>query len=148
MSFKFVIDKIQQVSIVIIVALVSILGLSFVAWFFYDNVLFKTFPPESVDYYSGFGSYFGGIAGTLISLAGVLLVVHNLRQQSCQIKKLSEESIKRDLLLYLSAVDSEIERLLDFKMTVAYDKNKSTEFRKLVYGLCSLLMECRRTRRI
>lgn len=107
----------------------------FVAFVFYDNVKFDQFPPVQPEYYEYFGGYFGGVAGALLSFVGILLVIYNINQQGVQIQKIANDSIKSDILSYLSSVDNEIEKLLDAKLTVVYDKNDSCIFRDMVYGL-------------
>lgn len=81
-----------------------------------------------------FGDYFGGVAGALLSFLSILLIVYTIHLQSRQIESAQVETLKRDLLQYVSKADEEIERWLQRKLSAA-THDSDVEFGDIVWGL-------------
>ncbi|HHF2906766.1 TPA: hypothetical protein ACPJZ5_004610 [Vibrio diabolicus] len=65
--------------------------------------------------WASFGSYFGGVAGALLSFFSVLLLIITVWLQSSQIKQASEDSKNLELLGLVTRADNEIEQWLKIR---------------------------------
>ncbi|TOL87873.1 hypothetical protein [Vibrio parahaemolyticus] len=84
--------------------------------------------------WASFGSYFGGVAGALLSFFSVLLLIITVWLQSSQIKQASEDSKNLELLGLVTRADNEIEQWLKIrpaKKSIEGD----IEFSLIVWGL-------------
>lgn len=62
--------------------------------------------------WSAFGSYFGGVVGPIFSFLSTILLFYTIMQQSKNIEHVSSESLKLDMLRYVSRTEEEIEQWL------------------------------------
>lgn len=100
---------------------VAIIGLCILAAVFISYFVLGGFalgPSSSTVDWGAFGSYFGGVAGPLLTFISVVLIVYTLRQQRFQLESMSEENLKQDMLRYLSKIDDEISHLLTRRIQV------------------------------
>lgn len=81
-----------------------------------------------------FGSYFGGVAGALLSFVSVILILFTIHQQRRQIAATEDENRKNDLLLHISKADEEIERWLHKRLASTTD-GQTVEFGDVAWGL-------------
>jgi hypothetical protein len=81
-----------------------------------------------------FGSYFGGVAGALLSFTSILLILFTISQQKSVIEQQYDDSIKRDLLQYVSKSSDEIDNWLKKYLASTHD-NKTVEFGDIVWGI-------------
>jgi len=101
---------------------------------FYNYVgLDRPISSNSSDW-SNFGSYFGGVVGSIFSFLSIILLVYTIFQQSKNIKLANSEAIKLDMLRYLSRADEEIDQWL--KTELASSKSDATvKFGAIVWGV-------------
>lgn len=119
---------------IVFVFISGIIIIIFACLAFYLNVG-KNLPlSSSGQNWAVFGNYFGGVAGSLLSFLSVLLIVYTINQQEKQIKTAQQESLKIDLLKYLSKADEEIERWLQRKLA-ASQSDREVEFGDIVWGI-------------
>lgn len=85
--------------------------------------------------WGAFGSYFGGLAGPLLTFISVILIVYTVRQQRLQFKSMAAENLKQDMLRYLGELDNEIAHLLTREIHTG--NNRYVELGDLVAGISS-----------
>jgi hypothetical protein len=115
---------------------VAIVGLAIFIFVLAGYFLFGHFALKSSSSNSdwgSFGSYFGGVAGPLLTFLSTLLIVFTIYQQQTQIHETQSESLKLDMLRYLDKIDAEIMHLLSRPILV--DQSHYVEFGDLVYGI-------------
>jgi len=81
-----------------------------------------------------FASYFGGVAGTLLSFLSITLILYTISQQNIQIESSQEEMLKRDILHYISRADDEIERWLQRDLA-STSEGGYVKFGDIVWGI-------------
>lgn len=84
-----------------------------------------------------FGTFFGGVAGPILSFISILLVVYTLKQQQEQSKAIYEENIKQDNLRYLNKIGEDIDRFMSTDIVLGGDQK--VELGNLVYGVEKVL---------
>jgi uncharacterized membrane protein len=117
----------------LLLSLVGLLVLVAVALAFYIVVGQHAAISQSPADWATFGEYFGGTAGPLLAFVTVVLIVYTVYQQSLQIDDARRENQKRDLLLYVSRADEEIERCLKRKLHAEHNPTE-VEFGDIVWG--------------
>ncbi|MFP1872110.1 hypothetical protein ACLEDV_09130 [Lonsdalea quercina] len=117
----------------LIVALFGILILLvvFFGYFFLGGLYFGTSLSNAE--LGAFGSYFGGLAGPLLTFISVLLIVYTIRQQKLNLESVSDENIKQDMLRYLNKIDDEIAHLLTRRIHI--DNERVVEVGDVVSGI-------------
>lgn len=119
--------------------------------FFIATGMSLSFSHDSSEW-ARFGNYFGGVAGSLLSFFSVLLIYYTLEQTNInlnisnkniemlkrQISIGEEESLKKDLLLYVEKHEREIDNWL--KRNIAkYDvENEVVNFGDIVWGIVKI----------
>lgn len=84
-----------------------------------------------------FGSYFGGVAGPLLSSLSILLLVYTILQQRQEMSDAAHETLKRDLLAHVTKADDEIERWLQRELAMPTRPGDTLVFGDIVWGLLS-----------
>ncbi len=75
-----------------------------------------------------FGDYVGGIGGTILSFAGVVLVIKTLLIQI-------DQDLKRDQIAHVTAADNGIDHWLQRQIACSTVQGKTIEFGDVVWGL-------------
>ena len=119
----------------VIVALLGLLILAavFLGYFFVGG--FSLERSVSNTDWGSFGSYFGGVAGPLLTFISVLLIVYTVRQQRLHLESMSDENLKQDMLRYLSKLDDEISHLLTRRIHIGNERY--AEIGDMVSGISS-----------
>ncbi|MCJ1881873.1 hypothetical protein [Pseudomonas nitroreducens] len=120
----------MELIVVGLLGVVVILGV-FLSYFYIGDFSLSA-SSENIDW-SSFGSYFGGVAGPLLTFISVFLLVYTIRQQRVQLESMFEENIKQDMLRYLGRIDDEILRLLGKEINVG--EMGLVQFGDIVSGL-------------
>jgi uncharacterized membrane protein len=88
-------------------------------------------------YWALFGTYFGGVAGPLLTFLSILLIVYTVNQQSNQIASADHETLKRDLLAHITKADEEIDHWLQRQLPMPRPDGLTVEFGDIVWGLAN-----------
>lgn len=104
-----------------------------VAVVFYLGVGQGVKPSEAAKDWADFGSFYGGVAGALLSFFTVILLIHNAHQQLSQIQAAHQEAKKRDLLQYITRAEDHIDHWLGRKLPTT--QGGDVELGDIVWGL-------------
>ncbi|WP_409010987.1 hypothetical protein [Aeromonas salmonicida] len=119
------------------ILIVSILCLTFIVFVSGAYYIFvgKGLPiSDNGSDWSTFGSYFGGVVGPIFSFLSTILLFYTIMQQSINIKNASSESLKLDMLRYVSRAEEEIEQWLRTDLASIHD-NKTVQLSLIVRGV-------------
>jgi hypothetical protein len=115
------------------VSLVALGVVAGVAAAFYLGVGVGAKPSEAAKDWADFGSFFGGVAGALLSFFTVLLLIYNAQQQANQIEEAQHEARKRDLLQYITRAEDHLDHWLARKLPAL--EGGHVELGDIVWGL-------------
>ncbi len=121
----------KYISIAALLALAVVLGTGVA---FYLNVGIEVPISKKGGDWAAFGSYFGGVAGALLSFLSVLLLIGTVRLQSSQIKKSAEDAKNIELLNLVTRADTEIEQWLKIR-PAKHKFEGDVEFGLVVWGI-------------
>lgn len=85
--------------------------------------------------WADFGSYFGGVAGPLLSFISILLLVYTIHLQHGQLSDAQHETLKRDLLAHVTKADDEIIQWLERGIASHKNEGEMVKFGDVVWGL-------------
>ena len=115
--------------------LVGILSIGVVIGVFFKIAALRTPSLPDGQYWAQFGTYFGGVAGPLLTFLTVLLLVYTINQQTGQIASADRETLKRDLLAHITKADEEIDHWLQRQLPAPRPDGYMVEFGDIVWGL-------------
>lgn len=118
----------------IVFIFIGLLALLFFSGAYYFYVGFDKTISSSGSDWSQFGSYYGGIAGPILSFISIILLVYTINQQSEVNEKTSIETTKLDLLRYMSGSEQEIDSWLRTEIA-SIQNNKSVQLGHIVWGV-------------
>ena len=118
----------------IVVILIGLLVLIISSGAYYFYVGFDKSISSSGSDWSEFGSYFGGVVGPILSFISIVLLVYTINQQSETNEHTSAETIKLDMLRYMSGSEQEIDLWLKTELTSA-QSNGEAQLGQIVWGV-------------
>ncbi|MCD9480653.1 MULTISPECIES: hypothetical protein [Photobacterium] len=101
---------------------------------FYINVGIESPISTKSGDWAAFGSYFGGVAGALLSFLSVLLLIGTVRLQASQIKQSAEDAKNIEFLNLVTRADTEIEQWLKIR-PAKHKFEGDVEFSLVVWGI-------------
>ncbi|MGE0673883.1 MAG: hypothetical protein AB7O64_12575 [Methylibium sp.] len=114
-------------------AIIALCIVAAVGGAFYLGVGVGAKPSEAAKDWADFGSFFGGVAGALLSFFTVLLLIYGSHQQLGQIQDAQDETRKRDLLQYVTRAEDHVDHWLSRKLPTA--NGGHIELGDIVWGL-------------
>lgn len=119
----------KSIVIVILFGLIT-LALTFGIYFFYGGFSLKASGANSD--WGAFGSYFGGVAGPILTFVSVVLIAYTLYEQRRQAYFIHREAIKQDISSALRGLQLDINALLG--KSVKLNNTQHVELLDFVYG--------------
>lgn len=92
-------------------------------------------PSTNSEAWAQFGSYFGGVAGALLSFISILLLVYTVHLQSGQLAEAQHETLKRDLLAHVTKAEHEVNHWLERRLAARSAEGVTVEFGDVVWGI-------------
>lgn len=90
------------------------------ATYFYGGNFGSGFSSNNEDW-GAFGSYLGGVLGSLFGFFSFMLLLATVLQQEQQLERMFEEGLKQNHLNYMSAINEDIRYLLERKINCTND---------------------------
>ena len=104
-------------------------GLAYLS-FVEENNIFQL--SNDINNWGSFGSYIGGVLSVIFSAGSLFLVIYSLNKQD---EHFFELESKRDHLIYLERLESDIDKWIDSKLAYNSVNENFITFYALVYGL-------------
>lgn len=120
---------------IVLVFVIGVVLLLAVGGAFYLYVVLPQSRSYSATDWANFGSYFGGVAGTLLAFISILLLVYTIHVQGRQLADAQHEALKRDLLAHVTRADDEIGSWLRHQIALPSLSGATVEFGDVVWGL-------------
>lgn len=116
------------------IALLGLTALILCSWAYYVYVGFDKSISSSGSDWANFGSYIGGVASPVLSFLSIILLVYTIHQQSEANSHTNDETIKLDMLRYISKCEQEIDSWLKTELASSIS-DKEVQFGHIVWGL-------------
>jgi uncharacterized membrane protein len=121
----------KKIAIVILIGLLALVACAGAYYFYVGSG--KIISANGSDW-SAFGSYYGGVVGPILSFISIILLVYTINQQSEANVHTRAETIKLDMLRYLSGSEQEIDLWLKTKLASS-KSNTEVQLGLIVWGV-------------